>query len=152
MKSKVCSRCKETKKVGNFNKHPTRKDGLQSNCKACNKAYSKAYYADNREEQRNRLFEINLKARIRNREFILSYLKKHPCAVCGETDPVVLEFDHIRDSKSLCVSRACHRMWGIPRLRKEVEKCQVLCANCHKRKTAKEQGWYRNILGSSSTG
>jgi len=58
---------------------------------------------------------------------------------CGESDPVVLEFDH-REDKRLIISKAVNN-YGIPGLTAEVAKCDVRCANCHRRKTAIEQGW-----------
>ena len=58
------------------------------------------------------------------------------CEVCGESDHRVLEFNHIdRDKKSFAVSDGVRRGFGIDRIKEEIKKCQVLCANCHRRKT-----------------
>lgn len=72
------------------------------------------------------------------------YLATHPCVDCGETDIVVLEFDHQRDKVgaiTVMVNKPC----GWDTIKAEIEKCLVRCANCHRRKTAKEQGWYRSV-------
>jgi hypothetical protein len=61
---------------------------------------------------------------------------------CGEADPVVLEFDH-RDpaEKAERVSRLVSIGCSLARLRAEIEKCDVRCANCHRRRTAQQQAW-----------
>ena len=58
------------------------------------------------------------------------------CVGCGLEDEVVLEFDHIdRKSKSFLLS-AVGTKWS--RLLEEAKKCQLLCANCHTKKTKSE--------------
>ena len=42
MKTKTCSKCKETKGIGEFHKDKSTKDGLNSRCKSCKKAYQEA--------------------------------------------------------------------------------------------------------------
>ena len=66
------------------------------------------------------------------RNYVLAYLKDHPCVDCGETDPIVLEFDHLRD-KVFNISEASK--YGFDRIKEEIDKCEVRCANCHRRKT-----------------
>jgi hypothetical protein len=72
------------------------------------------------------------------REMIWAYLIAHPCVDCGEADPVVLDFDHVRGEKSENLVRliAAH---GRKKILDEIEKCEVRCANCHRRKTAVAQ-------------
>ena len=72
------------------------------------------------------------------------YLKKHPCVDCGEKDPVVLEFDHSKD-KLIEVSKLVRNVSSIDKMREEIEKCKIRCANCHRRKTAIQFGWYKNL-------
>ena len=77
----------------------------------------------------------------------MNYLKEHPCINCGESDPVVLDFDRLQDKK-YNVSEMIGA-FGLKSVIKEINKCQVLCANCHRRKTAKDQNWY-NIVSNAS--
>jgi 5-methylcytosine-specific restriction endonuclease McrA len=72
----------------------------------------------------------------------MAYLASHPCVVCGEPDIVVLEFDHLHD-KTANISDLIHQNVPLKRLIEEIEKCQVLCANCHRKKTANSFGSYR---------
>lgn len=73
---------------------------------------------------------------------LYEYLLEHPCADCGEPDPIVLEFDHIRD-KVRNVSAMRTNSWA--RLAAEIEKCEVVCANCHRRRTAHRGGFFRAV-------
>ncbi len=61
---------------------------------------------------------------------------------CGEGDPVVLEFDQVRGVKKADICALLSHNTGRLKLEGEIEKCEVRCANCHRRKTAKEQGFY----------
>jgi hypothetical protein len=76
------------------------------------------------------------------RRFITRFLAEHPCVDCGEADTGVLDFDHIGDKSSLVSALVA---WGAPRakIEAEVAQCQVRCANCHRRVTARRAGWSR---------
>jgi hypothetical protein len=85
-------------------------------------------------------YRISVKER--NRAQMTAYLAGKGCADCGETDPVVLEFDHRGDKAgNIADMVSCLTAWGT--ILKELEKCQIRCANCHRRKTARQFGWYR---------
>jgi hypothetical protein len=92
----------------------------------------------------------NLETRERNRQFVLNYLQSHPCVDCGESDPLVLTFDH-RDTKdkenSICL--AIGFCWSIIKLENEINKCDVRCANCHLRKTNYQFGWWKTKIKGS---
>jgi hypothetical protein len=74
-------------------------------------------------------------------EFIVAYLREHPCADCGEADPLVLEFDHLRDKKFSIASVWRDHKWET--VLDEMAKCEVVCANCHRRRTARRGGFIR---------
>jgi hypothetical protein len=76
--------------------------------------------------------------------FLLEYFRSRPCVDCGEHDPLVLEFDHLGD-KRFTIGRALpDRSWES--LLAEIEKCEVVCANCHRRRTARRLGSVRALL------
>lgn len=77
-------------------------------------------------------------------EYILDYFKTHPCADCGESDPIVLEFDHVKD-KVKEVSKL-RRANSLDRVKLEIDKCEVRCANCHRRKTVARRNDKMNKL------
>ena len=71
----------------------------------------------------------------------------HPCVDCGEGDPVVLEFDHKSgEDKTRAVCLLVARNWSWERIYTEIQKCEVQCANCHRRKTANQFGYLRLVL------
>lgn len=75
--------------------------------------------------------------RNRNKVKLLKYLLDHPCVDCKEADPIVLEFDHMPGfEKKFEIGRAVggsHRGWDA--IMKEIEKCEVVCANCHRKRS-----------------
>ena len=104
--------------------------------KAAKRAYDRKYY----HTKVDKTVKIKGKKtrRAKLREFVQYYLSSHPCVDCGETDPVVLDFDH-QGNKELEIANTISRGWSIERIAKEMMKCQVRCANCHRRKTTKDR-------------
>ena len=82
------------------------------------------------------------KQRERNVLFALDVLKASGCVDCGELDACVLEFDHV-GPKTGSVMTLARREVGLARLSAEIQQCEVRCANCHRRRTAREAGAYR---------
>lgn len=144
---KICGTCKEPKFEEDFNKNKSKSDGLNSVCRECSNKRSKKYYSENNEHHKRVVREKNVKNLLINRQKIFDYYKEHPCIDCGETDPIVLEFDHRDDvDKSNNISTLVGSGFGWKRIVEEIEKCDVRCANCHRRRTATQQGWYKGII------
>ena len=80
---------------------------------------------------------------VRNQRYVHEYLEIHHCVHCGIKDPVVLEFDHISGQKFKNISYLVKRGFAWEVIYLEINKCQVLCANCHRRKTAQQFNTYR---------
>ena len=78
------------------------------------------------------------------REFAWDYLSRNPCVDCGESDPRVLEFDHVK-GKNADGSRLIADGVPLDRLRREIGLTDMRCANCHRKKTASERGWFRGV-------
>lgn len=141
-KFKVCTICKDEKDINDFNKKSTSKDGRQNVCRGCNSKSNKAHYRRNKKKIKARSAARRDAQKLIIKEYIWSHLKNHGCVDCGETDPVVLEFDHQRDKK-YSISEMITAALSLNTLAKEIEKCQIRCSNCHQRKTANEFGWWR---------
>lgn len=139
---KQCCRCKELKPVEAFGRNKQQKDGLQKYCKECGRASGRRHYLKNK-QRKLAIREATHAARRRNMQFVFNYLQSHPCVDCGEDDPVVLEFDHLRD-KYKTISKLITYACSLDRIFREIEKCEVRCANCHRRKTAEQFGWYKD--------
>lgn len=144
---KKCTKCKEDKSLDEFNKNKTRKDGLQNICKNCSQEKSRNYYQNNVEVQRKIIKTQNKRRKQECRDNINEYLKKNPCIDCGNNNLVVLEFDHKdREQKYKSISQMMASGYSWLKVKKEIDKCEVRCANCHRIKTAKQLG-YIGIYG-----
>lgn len=116
--------------------------GKRYKCRTCNKEYQEKWYENNKKKQSQNVSINRNKNKKLNRDYIFEFLKNNPCKMCGESDILVLEFDHLHNKK-YNVSEMLARGCSLGTVKKEIEKCQVLCANCHRRKTAIEQNTYR---------
>lgn len=76
------------------------------------------------------------------RERLLDHFRRNPCVDCGETDVRTLEFDHV-DEKLWTISHLRERGVPLDVLEAEIRRCEVVCANCHRRRTATRAGWTR---------
>ncbi len=142
MRHKRCCICKRELLVSFFNKHARSKDGLQSHCRDCNRERSQVYYQRHYEKHKKVVIARSKRVRQEHARRIFEFLETHPCVDCGETDPVVLEFDHVRGRKisAVCSMLRLGKAWQ--RIVEEINKCEIRCANCHRRKTAIERGYY----------
>lgn len=67
--------------------------------------------------------------------------KNKPCADCGiQYPPVCMDFDHLPGAeKKFYLSRAMFRRYSFAQIQAEIAKCDVVCANCHRLRTAARQ-------------
>lgn len=139
---KQCTKCNENRSLDEFYKRVRSSDGYAPWCKPCHAAYDRARYATIDKARKVQNME---RTRDRNRAHVWQYLLDNPCVDCGETDPVVLEFDHLRDKEhhiSYLITNSSVRV-----LQDEIDKCEVRCANCHRRITYKRADSWRNDYG-----
>lgn len=129
---KTCSKCREIKSTTEFNRNAGRKDGLQTFCRDCSKSEYKKYYQGNPKEK-DRLIKSNKVSNAKKLEWLRS-LKDIPCKDCGQTfPPYVMDFDHLGDKEFGIASY--YIRYGREKLIKEMAKCEVVCANCHRIRT-----------------
>lgn len=133
---KVCSTCRRELPLSEFSKK--RLNRLQASCKECNRKYNKTHYQNNKDVYIKKAKVWDDRNRQANLSYLLEYLLEHPCVDCGESDPLVLEFDHLRDKTKNISTLWQAATWST--VLKEIEKCEVRCANCHRRKTAQQFG------------
>ena len=77
---------------------------------------------------------------VKTKLWVMWYLLDHPCVDCGESNPIVLEFDHVRGEKTADISTLKSK-GKLAAIKREIPKCEVRCANCHRRIT------YRRLMG-----
>jgi len=164
---KVCQACGREKRMADFaltgnwrKKRAADPKRYKSKCKECLRAPSAAQIDPNfkplrvrkpritnptPEQKRARDATYKRRQRRETRIKAIEYLAGKGCAECGERDPRVLEFDHIEPrNKAYAVSKlfANGYSWGAEKLRAEIRKCRVICANCHRKHTIAQQDHY----------
>jgi len=145
VEQRFCRLCQTTKIINEFAWKLKTKQTRQSYCKECQKTRSKAHYQNNKEKYIEKAKKRNKKVHALIQNYVWNYLSKHPCIDCGETDIVVLEFDHERD-KIYNLSEITKDRSSLIKVQKEIEKCVIRCVNCHRRKTAKDFRWKKTTL------
>jgi len=99
-------------------------------------------------KDRKNLYAAQKRHRVKIRSLLLEFLSTRACVDCGEKDPIVLEFDH-RNSKSKfkIIGKMLSGHYSWQSVMNEISKCDIRCANCHRRKTYIEQkSWGKGLL------
>ena len=141
----ICKSCNKNKPIIEYHwrKDTKSNGGYRYVCKKCACERAGESYQRNKEKVKARCAKAAKERILERRKYIYNYLKSHPCVECGENDPRCLDFDHINpENKDLEISRAIWNNWSMKRLINEIEKCQILCSNCHRKRTAEQMGWY----------
>lgn len=147
---KICSCCKKVKELKEFNKNKTKKDGYSTLCRQCSNERSKSYYRENTSHHRDVITKRKKENRSINQNKLLDILKSSSCKDCGNSDVRVLEFDHISDDKYRNVADLLGQGYGWEVIQKEINKCEIVCANCHRIRTIERTNdHYRKLLCSS---
>jgi hypothetical protein len=143
-----CSRCHEAKPVSEFAWRRRRKLQRDTFCRPCRSAYGREHYLANKQRYIDQARASKQRLRTERTRYLPEYFRTHPCTDCGETDPMILEFHHLdRATKSFDVGGALDRRnW--PAVLEEMKKCEVVCANCHKRRHYRLRGTIRAALAN----
>ncbi|MDO8341380.1 MAG: hypothetical protein Q7T59_05380 [Candidatus Woesebacteria bacterium] len=149
-----CSKCLKTLDESEFNwKFKNIKRSYH--CKNCSRIYIRNHYLNNTEYYIRKARKRDKIIKDQARKYIGQYLLDHPCKDCGENDIFVLEFDHRdRKEKKGEITKIIRNKSSLRGVVAEIDKCDVRCANCHRRKTEKENGSWKvkYISTRSSTG
>ena len=128
---KTCGTCKESLPDADFNKKSSRRDGLAGSCRPCSKRHQKNHY-----EKHTSTYKTRAKETRAAYKAWVNGLKSAPCMDCKRTyNPWQMEFDHVRETKQFSISEGIRRM--VPRdvMLSEIQKCDLVCSNCHKDRT-----------------
>jgi hypothetical protein len=144
MTTRKCDHCKKVKDIEEFN-WKYKALGIRHNtCRECMKWFVKRYFKGSaHDEHLKNVRERKTAAREVAKQYVWDYLATHPCIHCGESDPRVLEFHH-RGNKDKGIAYLAGGGWSVGRIQEEIDKCVVLCANCHRKLTMDERGWFRS--------
>lgn len=128
---KYCTKCETDKSRDSFSKNARKKDGLQSRCKECASIENAETYR-RLPQRRRKIRETNKVVTLRNREFLNRVRRRFCCQICGENEPVALDFHHLDPlEKDTEVPRLVS--YSRDRLKVEIRKCAILCSNCHRK-------------------
>lgn len=145
MKNKKCTRCKNILDLNKFPIINKSKNKISSLCVECKRSYDREYWDKVKLIKRDQKNANQKIIRQRNRNYIISFLKKSVCADCSNTNWIVLEFDHKnRNLKSFNLADASSE--SIDKIQKEIDKCEVVCANCHRIRTATQREYNKHIV------
>lgn len=98
------------------------------------KRYRAEWHAKNYKGEYARQHRLEVKIRRQELKDFLNKLKASKgCSRCSENDPRCLDFHHSRGEKERELSRAVLQGWSKEKLQEEADKCDVLCANCHRK-------------------
>jgi len=147
--TRFCYRCREHKPTAEFAWRREAEGQHDSFCRACRSAYGKEHYAAHHQRYIDRAALQKRELRLERTALLIEYFEIHPCMDCGETDPVVLEFDHLHDKAFNIGTHLVQRKWQT--ILDEIAKCEVVCANCHRRRTARRCGSVRAALSAASS-
>ena len=126
---KTCSKCKKLLGYEHFYPNKTKKDGYQYSCIECISAYKKLNYEKTKQKQKNRVATN----KTIHKKWFKSIKDNLCCQNCGFSNPLALDFHH-RDKKQKYkeVSKLVCDGYSKKVILSEIEKCDILCANCHR--------------------
>lgn len=126
---KFCRKCNQTKEIYHFKVKYIKTGKLQSYCIDCQRQYRKQHYEQNKEKYK-KLIE---KRKREIRDLYTDYKRNLRCSHCGEDESCCLEFHHRDNNKESNVSSMPFEGNSWESIKKEIDKCIVLCANCHRK-------------------
>jgi hypothetical protein len=141
---KACGRCRRLLPLSDFAWRRKARGQRDNYCRTCRAAYKQEHYAAYRERYiANAL--LRKQAIVAERAaYLVEFFRERPCVDCGEADPRVLEFDDL-GAKSFNIAKGVRdRRWQA--VLDEIAKCDVVCANCHRRRTALRVGFARAVV------
>jgi hypothetical protein len=139
-----CGRCGESRPIAEFAWRRKARGQRDNYCVGCRAEYKREHYGANRSRYIAQA-QVRKQTVIAERAALLiEFFRTHVCVDCGEEDPLVLEFDH-RSDKLFNISKGLRdRNWAT--VLDEIAKCDVVCANCHRRRTARRGRFARAVV------
>lgn len=123
---KVCKECKTYLPLAEFHPNKSCSDGVVGTCRVCTNRRKASWYARNRALRQERANRAN---QARKATWVAE--KGGKCHDCGGVfHQCVYDFHHIDGTKEVNPSKAL--TWSAERARVELDKCVLLCSNCHR--------------------
>ena len=108
--------------------------------------YSKKWYAKdkNKKKKKEQAKKSRKRAVKRNRKYVEKDKLNNPCP-CGETECCCLSYHHFEGNKEGNISDMVNKGYSIKRIQSEIDKCKILCLNCHAKLHNKEKNDLTNL-------
>ena len=148
---KTCGKCGLEKSLEDFHRSSRSPDGRQARCKECAASVHAGYYRDNPQKWA----DARRASKERVRSLILQEIEKRGgCADCPETNPIVMDWDHVRGEKLFHIAESANMGNSLKKVLEEIAKCDLVCSNCHRIRTANRNPlhWSHQIMAPSSSG
>jgi hypothetical protein len=140
MTTRICPGCNEPKDLEKDFGWYIKGIKRQSRCYVCRSKERSQRYEKNKEKELEYKYERQDRKREEARKYVWDYLSNQKCIDCGEYDPLVLTFDHVRGTKKMNVSQMVNQGYSFQAIQDEMNKCEVVCASCHLRREKKRRG------------
>lgn len=122
---KTCNSCGESFE-------PYSKKG--SKCRPCKREYDREYHRKRSPEARQQKLVSNKNRQDNLKTELNDYKRKAGCKFCSEDEPICLDFHHLDPKeKDINLSDALRKGWTFERMKKEIDKCIIVCSNCHRK-------------------
>ena len=139
MTTKICPGCNQPRDAEADFSWSIRGIKRHSRCNTCRSKERSERYERNKEAELAYKYERQDRKREEARKYVWDYLSRKTCVDCGEYDPLVLTFDHVRGNKKMNVSQMVNQGYSFEAIREEMAKCEVVCNNCHLRREKKRR-------------
>ena len=128
--------CGDVKDIEDFSWKIKKKGIRQHHCKKCQRDYNSGHYTDNKEKYVGKVLERSQN----NKKFIYELKDNKPCADCKDVHRhFALDYDH-RDAKTKVAGLSQMYAWSKEAILKEIAKCDLVCATCHRYRTFRRCG------------
>ena len=129
----ICGTCQQDKPDTDFSWKNKKLNKRNTKCKCCQNDYAQQHYQNNKEKYKTKARINNAKYLEANKQLI-NEVKSKGCSLCSETEPCCMDFHHIDPNTKIdTVSRIALNATSIQTLQAEIDKCVVLCSNCHRK-------------------
>jgi len=130
MEQKICTKCDDEKNINKFPFKNKEKNIRHSICKECWKGIRKKSYNKNKKVT----FDRNKRNKKKSRDWYNEFKSNLKCNRCSENHPACLDFHHSTpNEKEFTISKLVGTTYSVKKIKKEIEKCEILCANCHRK-------------------
>lgn len=127
---KFCPKCNTDKNTSDFNKNKNKPDGLQVDCRTCTTLRHREYYKKNGEYHKKYITKQNRRRRKEAKLAVDKIKSQSSCKFCPEREICCLQFHHL-ENKFENVADMVKGGYSIKSILKEIEKCILVCSNCH---------------------